>query len=171
MLEFSVRARSSMHAASVARNLCEQPPDPRRRIRVIPGGKASYENGAALHNGKLPCYFHSLHSVCDWELMQCGICTVTLAGGDTTLRNLQAGSLMESVGHAILHCQSKGLELGPLKVRIGRYRDVTVDPEEYWSWLMSDTPSPDHEQRAKAILRDRHAIPLTRQERRARQER
>lgn len=157
-----------MHAASIARNRCEQPPDGKRKIRVIPGGKASYELGAAAHNGKLPCYDHSLTQVHDWELLQNRRrCKITV--GDVPVGGLEADSVFEAAGLAIL--QSQASDVAALTVQIGRYRTIHLDPQEYWSWLMSDAPVPEREHRAKAVLRDRHAIPLTREEKRARQQR
>lgn len=167
VLEFSVRARSSMHAASIARNRCEQPPDPRRKIRVIPGGKVSHDAGAAAHNGKLPCYDHSLHQVHDWELSQHGRCHIAV--GEVTLRNIPANFVMEAAGHAILRCQVEGQTLAPLTIQIAKFRTIHLRPEQYWTWLLSDAPTPEKEHNAKALLRDRHAIPLTREEKRARQ--
>ena len=171
VLEFAVKARSSMHAASIARNRCEQPPDPKRRVRVIPGGKPSFEHGAAVHNGELPCYDHSLAQVHDWELSHHGRCNIAIC--NITIRNIKADSVMEAAGQAILECQAKKLAVTAFVVQIAKFRAIHIEPEQYWTWLLRDgvEPASEHERRAKAMLRDRHDIPLTREEKRARQAR
>ena len=85
---------------------------------------------------------------------------------------VQARTLWEAVGLAIVEFRKQGIaNPGLMQVTVAKRITYVAQPEKFWNWLRREHEGRPQEAEIRNKLRDMLGVPLTRAEKRDRQQR
>lgn len=127
-----------------------------------------------MANDRRKCYRGGMseeRKICRVTIPDPRIGTLVARGGVVEVE-VHARTLFEAAGLALAEFRRHGIEARALMSISVAARTHVVSPARFWTWLhREDQPRPMQEREIRGMLRDLLGVPLSREEKRARQQR